>query len=196
MNFDLENELQKLVREDKLDSAIQLVEKELGKYQETDFPKIIGKNLLHQIDELGNYLEQFINELKSRILLKSVYGEMNGFSINYDLWFIDFFGFDVIGEMDNLDWLSDCEDENTSENWFVIKGFEEIQEVYKRHHENKMYEKERHEEAADICDYAVILRLQELFRETIKKGNNENKEWANLPILVTAHDYELIYRMN
>jgi hypothetical protein len=59
-----------------------------------------------------------------------------------------------------------------------------------------MYKYDEHEEAADTCDYVVILRLQQLFRETIKKGKTENKKWANIPLLVTAHDYELIYRMN
>ena len=61
--------------------------------------------------------------------------------------------------MSDLDWLADYEDENSSENSFIIKGFEDIQAVYKIHHENKMYEKDRHEEAADICDYAVVFKI-------------------------------------
>jgi len=196
MDFDLEKELQTLLRTSKLKEAIELVEKELSQYKETDFPKIVGKNLLHQIEELENYLETFITELEKRISLKSVYGEMNGFSINYDSWFVDFFGFDFIGEMNDLDWLADFEDENESLNSFRVKGFEEIQKIYQTHHENKMYKEDRHEEAADLCDYAIILRLQELFKETINKGKKENKKWASIPILVTGHDYELIFRMN
>ena len=77
---------------------------------------------------------------------------MNGFSINYDVWFVDFFGFDFIGKMDDLDWLADYDDENASVNWFQIKGFEDIQKIYQIHHENKMYRFNIHEEAADICD--------------------------------------------
>ena len=196
MDFELEEALQKLLQQDQLEEAIQKIEKALSKYSNTDFPKIIGKDLLHQIDALENYLESFVAKLEKRISLKSIYAEMNGFSINYDLWFVDFFGFDFIGKMDDLDWLADWEDENASLISFKIEGFEELQEIYKIYHEQEMYENDEHEEAADICDYAVILRLQQLFRETFNKGKTANKKWAEIPLLVTAHDYELIYRKN
>lgn len=196
MDFNLEEKLQELIQKDKIEEAIQIAEDELSKYDKTEFPQIIGKDLLHQIAELENYLETFISKLENRISLKSVYGEMNGFSINYDLWFVDFFGFELIGEMDDLDWLADWEDGNASMNPFLIRGFEEIQKIYQTHHEKEMYKYDEHEEAADTCDYVVILRLHQLFKATIKKGKSENKRWANIPILVTGHDYELIYRMN
>lgn len=196
MDFDLEEKIQELIQIGKLEKAIQIVEQELTKYDKMEFSKIIGKDLLHQIDELEIYLESFISELGNRISLKLVYGEMNGFSINYDSWFVDFFGFEIIGEMNDLDWLADWEDQNASLNSFTIKGFEEIQKIYQAHHENEMYKFNEHEEAADTCDYAVILRLQQLFNETIKKGKSKNKKWANIPIFVNAHDYELIFRIN
>ncbi len=196
MHFDLEDKLQKLIRVDKLEEAIHIVEKELSKYQETDFPKIIGKSLLHQVEELGKYLESFICQLKSRLFLKSVYGEMNGFSVNYELWFVDYFGFEHFGGMDDLDWLAEFKNENVSINSFQIKGFEEIQTIYQMHHENEMYKFDEHKKAADICDYVVILRLQQLHRKAINKGKAENKVWANMPILIAAHDYELVYRVN
>jgi len=196
MEFNLETVLMELISKDKIEVAILMAERELSRYEETAFTEIIGKNLLHQIHDLEKYLKSFILKTSNRISLKSVYGEMNGFSINYDLWFLDLFGFDFLGEMENLDWLADWEDENSTKRSFVIKGFEGIQKTYQLHHENKMYTNQRNAEAADICDYVIVLRLQELFRETIKKAKRENQPWAEIPILVTAHDYELVYRMN
>ena len=119
---------------------------------------------------------------------------MNGFSINHDLWFVNFFGYEVIGNTDDLDWLADWEDENVSTNPFIIKGFEEVQEIYQAYHLNQMYKSKEYEAAADTCDFAIILRLQQLFRETIRRGKSKNKKWAYIPTLVTAHDYQLMYR--
>lgn len=196
MEFDLDDVLNELIQKDKIDEAILLTERELLKYDGTDFPKIIGRDLLHQIPALEKYIESFAIEKSERVSLKSIYGEMNGFSINYDLWYLDLFGFEFFGGMEDLDWLGDWENENSTKNSFVIKGFEDIQKIYQLHHENKMYVNKEHEEAADICDYVIVLRLQELFRETIKKAKNKNHSWAEIPTLITAHDYELVYRIN
>ena len=66
MNLNLEKKLQKLIRNDKLEDAIQIVENELNKYSTTDFPKMIGKDLLHQREELSKYLEAFISQLEKK----------------------------------------------------------------------------------------------------------------------------------
>jgi hypothetical protein len=206
MNFDLEEELQKLIDNDKLSEAVQLAENELSKYKGTDFPKIIGKNLLNQVEEFEKYLDSVFRKMKMRSSIKNffkiqekfstkaIYATINGFSINYDLWFVDFFKFDFIGALDDLDWLADGQE--LSINPFVLKEFKDIQQIYKVHHENKMYEYDEHEEAADICDYVVILRFYELFIEVVNKGKLKNKEWAKLSVWMGSHDCELTYRIN
>lgn len=206
MDFDIEEILQKLINDDKLSEAIQFAEKGLSKFESTDFPEIIGEDLLNQVKELEKYLDSCFRKIKRKSLIesfwnqnneesiKAIYGEMNGFSINYDLWFVDFFKFNFIGEKDDLDWLADGQ--GLSNKSFIIKGFEEIQKIYQVHHQNKMYEYDEHEDAADTCDYVVILRLFELFYEVINKGKLENKEWSKIPFFVTSHDCELVYKMN
>jgi hypothetical protein len=195
MDFDIEEVLQELLKNNQIKDGIELVEKEIReKYNDTNFTKILGLDLLQQVDELETYLEMFIGELQERISLKAIYATINGFSINYDLWYVDFFGFDFIGEMDDSDWLADYDDENEASNPFVIKGFEVIQKVYQTHHENKHWEEEHFEDAADTCDYLVILRLQELFNKVIEQGKTKGKRWTEISIFVAAHDYELVYR--
>ncbi len=195
MDFELEENLKILIQKGEITNAIELIEQELAIYVETDFPKMIGKNLLHQIPMFEKYLKTFIQDLEQRISLKLIYGEMNG-TINYDEWYLNFFGFNSIGSTDDLSWLADYEDENESMVEFGIKGLEEIQKVYEIHHKNKMYQFDRHEKASDICEHLIVLRIQELLKATIEKNKIDNQEWANTTILITAHDDELIYRVN
>ena len=194
--MNLEEQLPTLVRNGQLEKAIQLIEKDLAKYQSTDFPKMIGKDLLHQVEAMETCLVSCISKLTSEIHLEAVYLEMNGFSTNYDLWYLDLFGFDLIGTMDDLEWLADWSDENAFLQTFTIKGLEDIQTIYQTHHENGMYQYDDHGDAADTCDYAIILRLQQLVKAAVQKGKAKNSQWASVPILVGAHDYELVYRIN
>ena len=194
MNIELEEKLQKHLNQDDLTSCISLIEKELSSYQDTDFYKIIGRNLLHQTKSLKEYFDRFMETVSSGTLTKVIYAEINGFSINYDLWYVDFFGFDSVGDMEDLDWLADWEEGNESEIPFMIKGFESIQNAYEKYHENKFWKNQHIKEAAELCELAVIIKLQELFKKAVEVGKSEKTSWANLPILVTAHDYDLIYR--
>lgn len=196
MNFDLEEKLQALVVAGRINDAIHLVENQLSTYMDTPFSLIIGRDILPLVPKLSYYLDEFIGKLQTKLDLQALYVEMNGFAINYDLWFLDFFGFDFVGSTDDWDWLADFDDEHTSTQRFIITGFEEIQNIYQRHFQQKRGRIERQEEAADICDYAVVLRLQELLRATFQLAQKQNKTWAELPTFVTAHDFELIYRLN
>jgi len=115
---------------------------------------------------------------------------MNGFTINYDRWLIDLFSFERF-ETEDWDWLSDFYD--MTANSMTIKGFEELQMVFQDVHENDRFSESNIDKAYEVCELLVILRLQELFRETYK---DTKSEWTKIPMFVTAHDYEMIYRVN
>lgn len=206
MNFDLADKLTKLLEQNQLETAIKLAENELLKIPQTGFHKIIGKKITSQSNELKNYIKHFsnkttrvLNERKSFIgkLLKSeskkpaaFYCEMNGFTINYDRWFINLFSFNKV-ESDNWEWLCDFYDSSRQD--LTINGLEEIQKVFEDVHENKRFNEPNMESAYEVCELIVILRLQELFKETYK---NEKEEWSQIPMYITAHDYEMIYKVN
>lgn len=118
------------------------------------------------------------------------YCEMNGFTINNDRWFIDLFSFENYSLTD-WDWLSDFYDSTAKD--LTITGFEDIQNVFQDVHDNDRFEELNILKAYQVCELLVILRLQELFREAYKttKGG-----WCNIPMFVTAHDYDLIYKAN
>ena len=207
MNFELAERLTKLLEAKELDKAIELAESELKKIPETGFHKIIGRDLKKQVNDLRKFIDTFdrtTNEVlkKKQGFLKSLFGqksnvnpaayycEMNGFTINYDRWFIDLFSFEKLGAGD-WDWLSDFYDSTKSD--MTIIGFEDIQQVFQDVHENERFNEPNIEKAYEVCELLVILRLQELFREAYKDCNSD---WTKVPMFVTAHDYELIYRVN
>ena len=207
MNFELADELQELIDSQKLDEAIALAEKELRNIPTTDFHKILDRNFLHLTADLTNYIREFDKSTKEVLKKKqgfirnlfgsgkgirpaTYYCEMNGFTINNDRWFIDLFSFENFSLTD-WNWLSDFYDSTTND--FTITGFEDIQNVFKDVHDNDRFEELNIDKAYEVCELLVILRLQELLKETYIKNKYE---WTNTPMFVTAHDYELIYKAN
>jgi hypothetical protein len=204
MNYELEEKLKILLESKKLDEAIVLAESELRKIPETDFHKVLGRNLLHQVSDLAHYIADFYKSTsqtlnKKQGFIKSILGsknskpaafycEMNGFTINYDRWFIDLFSYEEFSQED-WDWLGDFYDSAPKE--LTITGFEDIQAAFQDVHENDRLDEENTHNAYEICELLVILRLQELFKAVYKDSSDE---WKKIPMLVTAHDYDLIYK--
>lgn len=197
MNFDLEDNLNKYVKRNDLDSAIQIAESELNEIPQTDFHQIIGKSLLHMESELDNYISNFYSRIRLKYTLsfkkklKAFYCEMNGFTINYDRWFIDLFSYSEIG-VNDYDWLADY-DYFTNKD-LTLTGFETLQKVYEDFHENNKYKVPEIKLASEVTELLIILRLQELFRNTYRCAQSKKKKWAEIPMYVTAHDYEMIYQ--
>jgi len=207
MNFELADKLSELLESQKLDEAIAMAEQELKNIPTTDFHKILDKNLLHLTSNLAKHIKEFDKSTKDVLkkkqgFIKSLFGsgkdvkpsayycEMNGFTINYDRWFIDLFSFENYSLTD-WEWLSDFYDSTAND--LTITGFEEIQKAFEDVHENNRFEEPNIEKAYEVCELLVILRLQELFKETYKLNQGD---WDKIPMFVTAHDYEMIYKVN
>ena len=207
MNFELADKLSELLESKKLDEAIAMAEQELKNIPTTDFHKILGRNLLHLASHLARHIKEFDKSTKDVLkkkqgFIKNLFGsgkevkpaayycEMNGFTINYDRWFIDLFSFENYSLTD-WEWLSDFYDSTAND--LTITGFEEIQKAFEDVHENNRFEEPNIDKAYEVCELLVILRLQELFRETYKLNQGD---WDKIPMFITAHDYELIYKVN
>jgi hypothetical protein len=211
MNFELAQQLSDILKTGNLDKAIQLAEYELKQLGTSPFHKILSRDLLHLKIKLLDYIDSFhkmatkfferdsssflSNIFKAKRAdkqqIQAIYCEMNGFSINYDLWFLDLFAYTNKGGFDDLDWLSDFQ--YSSETSMTITGFEDLQTIYQDFMENERWQDKQLQACSDICEFLIILRLQELFRETFNEALAKNNKWASIPILVTAHDYDIIY---
>jgi hypothetical protein len=207
MNFELADKLSELLESQKLDEAIAKAEQELKNIPTTDFHKILGKNLLHLTLDLAKHINEFDKSTrqilkKKQGFIKNLFGsgkkskpaayycEMNGFTINSDRWYIDLYSFENYSLTD-WEWLSDFYDSTAID--LTITGFEDIQKVFEDIHENNRFEEQNIDKAYEVCELLVILRLQELFRATYKTNQGD---WDNIPMFVTAHDYEMIFKVN
>ena len=111
------------------------------------------------------------------------------------MWFLDGFAYDKFGGVDDFDWLADWEEGNSTEESFVISGLEDLQVIYEDYMKKEKWRDKMQQDSSDICELLVILRLQELLKETVKLGRQKKMEWVNIPVFVTAHDYyDIIYR--
>jgi len=184
-----------------------MAEQELKNIPTTDFHKIIDKNLLHLTSDLAKHINEFDKSTrqilkKKQGFIKNLFGsakeikpaayycEMNGFTINPNRWYIDLFSFENYNLTD-WEWLSDFYDSTAND--LTITGFEDIQKVFEDVHTNNRFEEPNINKAYEVCELLVILRLQELFRATYK---TDQGNWDNIPMFVTAHDYEMIFKGN
>ncbi|BAO76537.1 hypothetical protein WPG_2307 [Winogradskyella sp. PG-2] len=73
---------------------------------------------------------------------------MNGFTINYDRWFIDLFSFSEIGQED-YEWLADFE--HSANKDLTITGFENLQKVYEDVYKNQKFDIPEIEQAYEVA---------------------------------------------
>jgi hypothetical protein len=191
MDFDLADQVKKLVENNKIDIAIEVAENELKKIPITDFHKVLGRDFLNLTKDLIQFITYFYTQATKAIEVKAMYSEMNGFTINYDLWFLDLFAFKTCGGLDDTDWLADYE--FSIEESMVLSGMEDIQAVYEDYMKNEKWSDENLENAMEVCEIIIVLRLQELFKKAIDTSLEQKLEWSNVPIFATAHDYEILY---
>ncbi|MEX6690880.1 hypothetical protein QTN47_25450 [Danxiaibacter flavus] len=197
MNFELSDNIRTLLKDDKLDEAILLAETKLKAQTPTDFNKLLGKNLLHQTDKLVDFFTDFHKKVKSNFDVRAIYGEMNGFTINCDLWFLDLFAYDKVGGVDDTDWLADWEEENSTDKSFPLTGFEDLQVTYQNYMDNEKYKDKEMKAASDVAELLIVLRFQELVRASTQVAERKGLPWATIPVFASAHDYyDTIYKAN
>ncbi len=197
MNFELAENISGLLSDDKLDEAILLAEAKLKEQAPTDFNKLLGKNLLHQTDKLVAFFSDFYDTVNSNLDIKAIYAEMNGFTINCDLWFLDLFAYDKVGGTDDTDWLADWEEGNSTINSFPLTGYEELQATYQDYMDNQKYKDNKMQGASDVAELLIVLRLQELVRAATELAKSKNLFWATIPVFASAHDYyDTVYKVN
>ena len=190
----LYDEIKNFVHEGELVKGIKFAEKELKRLDKSDFHKIISRDFLHLANNLYSFIDSNFREDDKLDKTRAFYSELNGFSINYDKWFLYIQAHDTREDYhdESSDWLCDGFWGSHNPECFVLKGVREIRKAFKRYYKNKN-KSETLTKAATVCEYLVLMRLQELFDSVIHKGKENLKPWANLPWGITAHDYHIIH---
>lgn len=182
-------QIQELIQSGQIETAIRETETKLGQLPSSDFHSVIGKDLLHLQAPLTGYFNYFYAAMteEEELDIKALYLEMNSFTTHYDRWFLHLLAYESVMNRDNLDWLADFSGE--SEKTLTVTGFEALQEANKKYMQTEGYRNDQLREACELQEYLIILRVQELVKQTL--GANRGKAaWADLPVFVGAHDYE------
>lgn len=221
MNFQLAEQIQGFLNLKRIEDAIILAEEKLSKIPETPFHFVIGKEIKTETGKALEFITAFYDSAKAAFLrpsngdpvrrinpetfeeeivalptgtsqrkVNTLYVEMNGFTINHDLWYADAFAYSQTGELDNLDWLADYEFDTDA--CLPIIGYEQLQTAYSIYMQNEQWAHDNLRAAAEICELLIILRLQQFFIHVYSVAKLGKLEWAQLPLLVTAHEYDVI----
>ncbi|RPD39846.1 hypothetical protein [Chitinophaga barathri] len=181
--------IQDLIQAGKIEEAIQETETKLSQLPQTDFHKIIGKDLLHLQPSLATFLNHFYEDMteNEELDIKAIYIEMNSFTTQYQRWFFQLLAYDSLHSRDNLDWLTDFSGE--SEKTMTVTGYEALQEANQKYMESEGYRDDNLRTACELQEYLVILRAQELVKHTLA-ANKGKAPWASVTLFTSAHDYE------
>ncbi|WP_149696075.1 hypothetical protein [Chitinophaga sp. CF418] len=182
-------QIQELIQAGQIETAIRETETMLGQLSPSDFHYVIGKDLLHLKGPLTAYFNYFYTVMTEdeELDIKALYLEMNSFTIQYDQWFLHLLAYESLVNRGILDWLADFSGE--SPKTLTITGYEALQETNKKYMETEGYRNDQLRQACELQEYLVILRVQELVKQTIN-DNKGKAPWAEIPVFVGAHDYE------
>jgi hypothetical protein len=182
-------QIQDLIQAGQIETAIRETETTLGQLPSSDFHFIIGKDLLHLKAHLTAYLNYVYTVMKEdeELDIHALYLEMNSFTTQYEQWFLHVLAYESINDRNNPDWLANFSGE--SQKSMTITGFEPLQAANKKFMETEGYRNDELRQACELQEHLVILRLQELAIQTIN-DNKGKAPWANIPVLIGAHDYE------
>ncbi len=196
MDIELSGKLQKLLQENKIAECIEIIEDELILQPKSEFRKIIGsKELLNQAKKLNKALGKFYKSANKKIYVKSMCAELNKITLNPDNWEIEMYAYDNFGGSENYKWLEEWQHENKDSDNFTLKGFEEIQKIFRTFKNTSESEKEPMAISAKLCETLVVLRLMELFEAALNLAIEKEKKWINVPLIVKADGNELILKV-
>lgn len=172
-----------------IDGAISYLEKHLHNEKTDRFKGLIGAQFANKPSSVLSEINKFIQACDQSFDIKAVYLEMNGFDINYDRWYFDFFGYKTRpSEPVSLDWVCDMQ----TKEWktVTLKGLESIQDNFRWYHEQAIYQDKKYEKTYEIAVLLVMTRFVALIQSALYHGNLIKP----IPILATAHDFDIIGR--
>lgn len=136
----------------------------------------------------AEFFDEFCVRARYEAEVKTVYSEMNGFTINPDLWFCDAFAFAFEGNEDGDDWLGDFH--SSTDDKLIITGLEPLQEVFANQMQSGPVANEQYE-ARDLAAALVIIKFQRLLQSSLPFMGV--MKW---PLWATAHDhYEYLVKL-
>lgn len=190
MDFKLYGIVDTKLRASDIKGAIILLEELLAAEKCDRFSSFVGKGFTNPPDTVLAYINKFISNCESYFSIQSVYLEMNGFDINYGLWFFSPFGYESYeADPDDLVWLSDWQSDDSLE-IMPLTGLEVVQADYSWYHEERDKSDHSYTHAYDIATLLVMAKFVALIQAALSSGLLVK----SIPVIATAHEFDTVGR--
>jgi hypothetical protein len=188
MNLELWQKVDGFVRERKLHRCHEYLLNRLRQESTTRFKSLLHTDFSNDPKDVGEKIEYFITS--QTIEIKAVYLEMNGFDINPDRWYFDFFGYrKYTNDPDNVDWL--CEWNTEYNEPYELTGLEQTMADYDWYSHQDGYTDQTETTAEEIAMFLVMIKYARLIKRALAQNDH-----ITIPVLATAHDFDIIPRFN
>jgi hypothetical protein len=171
-------------------SAVELLEQFLRGQESQRFSCLSGLSFSNSGAEILSEINAFVGANSAQFDVKAVYLEMNGFDLNYDRWYCDFFAYaEYELDVDETDWL--CEWQSGDWPQYELLGLEPAQEAFAWYHGDRIWESQP--ELLPVYEASMLLVMAK-FAALIGSSLKCGKLIRPIPVLATAHDFESIAR--
>ena len=176
------------IRDGNLADTILFLEAGLAQCEGQGFKSLIGADFTNVPGRIVGNINDLINFCDRRFDVRAVYLEMNGFDINTVRWYFDSFAYrQYVKDPEDLDWLGERE----SPTWpdITLTGLEQVQADFERYSKRDGTFKLSDDEPAEHAMLLVMCKFGKLVQRSVSEGLVKH-----IPVLSTAHDYDIIAR--
>jgi hypothetical protein len=179
--FQLQTDLVPILRAGDLRQCDERIASALRGLPPSPFHIALDLHFTNPPTEVAKQFDAFFKRERNRFSIAAAYTETNGFDINPDCWYFDFFAYDTYGGTDDFDWLSDW----TSAPWpeMILTGMETLQAVYA----SEAFQNRSNRNASYVTSLLVVSRFQLL----IADASTYMRE-LQFPLLSTGHEFNYI----
>jgi len=184
MNVEIWNEVDKRIQNP--DEACDFIIELMKGCEDKTFNSLIELDFTNSRDQIQNSISTFYSECNKLFDVKAIYLEMNGFDINPNRWFFDFFGYaNLPQDGDSLDWLAYWQSPDYPS--MTLSGLESIQSLYFNYVTKKLYKDDDKKFNEELATLLVMAKFCKLIAESTNDMN------LGVDIYATAHDFDIIY---
>ena len=155
------------------------------------FKIVLDLNFTNDTSAVAARFNDFISTSCERDKLKAIYTEINGFTINPDLWFFDPFGFDDMQPVDDDDF--GCFEYYSETHSIALTGMEALQTAYATpwsgdpNEQREAYQHDRYHR--DLAAFIVISKFHRLMQTSMRELQ------PPVPIYADGHDHGFVARV-
>lgn len=180
----LQKEFTPLLRVGNLAECERGLSARLAALPHSPFHIILDLSIATKPEGVAGWFDEFFRKQGTRFQIRAAYTEMNGFSVNPDLWFFNAFAYEKYGGNDDHDWLALWQSEDSEP--ITVEGLEQLQKVYA----SDAFCDSRFSCACDITDLLVVVKFQKFIQEA-----SRHMQALRFPLLATAHEFSFIYEI-